>query len=132
MSTSKTVEKIDTVVKVKKDSVVAVRPLDDLIKGKPIEARSGVSSVRVVYDGRTGNVRAVATSEEREIPVNMERITESSNHTDQVATTKEVVRQESKEFKNGGFAWGVILTLLAVLIVGILLVYRRARDGLIR
>jgi len=132
LTTTKTVEKIDTVLKLKKDSVVAVRPIDDLFKGKPIEARDGNSSVRVTYDGSTGNIRAVGISEAREIPVSMERITESSNKVDQVATTKDIVRAETKEYKNSGFAWGVVLTLVVVLLVVILLVYRRARYGLIR
>lgn len=125
------VEKIDTTVSIKKDSVVAVRPLDDLIKGKPIEATDGGNTVKVSYDPTTGNVRAVGITEAREVPVFMERTTNSDNRTDVAEKKKEFTSTDHKERKNSGYAWGIVTALVAVLIIIVLiLIYRKPRDGL--
>ncbi len=124
-------EKIDTTVKIRKDSVVAVRPLDDLIKGKPIHATDGTNTVKVTYDHTSGNVRAVGITEAREVPVIMERTTKSDNRTDEVATKKEAITTEHTERGANGFQWGFMVAILAViLLVALYVVYRRPRDGL--
>ena len=124
-------EKIDTTVQIRKDSVVAVRPLDDLIKGKPIHATDGTNTVKVTYDPTSGNVRAVGITEAHEVPVIMERTTNSENKTDEVAIKKEAIKTEHTERGSSGFQWGFMVAILAIiLLVALYLVYRRPRDGL--
>lgn len=132
-TTTTTTEKIDTTVKIRKDSVVAVRPLDDLIKGKPIEATDGTNTVRVTYDPASGNVRAVGITEPHSVPVTMYRTKKSDNRTDEVATKKEIVRTEQIERGSSGFQWGFMVAILAIIVlVALYVFYRRPRDGLIR
>jgi preprotein translocase subunit SecG len=124
-------EKVDTSVLIKRDSVVAVRPLDDLLNGKPIKATDGKNTVRVTYDKKSGDIRAVGTTEAHSVPVVVDRITTSDNKTkkDVAIKTKEVVVDE-KRAGNNNFLWGIIVTLSVAVIGLILIISRKARDAL--
>ena len=124
-------EKVDTTVLIKGDSVVAVRPLDDLLQGKPIESTDGKNTVRVTYDKKSGNIRAVGTTETHSVPVVIDRTTTSENKTknDIAFKTKEVI-VEKKRAGSTNFLWGIILTLSIALIGLILIISRKARDAL--
>lgn len=125
-------EKVDTTVTIKRDSVVAVRPIDDLLHGKPIQATDGGSTVRVTYDSISGNVRAVGITEEREVPITIDKTTVETDKTTSVAKSNEAIVQESKERKGANFEWSLILILFIIIavIALYLIFFRRPRDGL--
>lgn len=129
-TTTEITETIDTSITIKSDSVVAIRPLDDLIKGKPIEARDGNNTVRVIFDSGTGMVRAVGTTEARNIPVKAKKIVKTNDQKAIKTKSKEVVTEQTKEKPQ--INWGLIIFLLMILLMAGVFLFRRARDGLIR
>lgn len=124
-------EKVDTSVQIKGDSVVAVRPLDDLLQGKPIKATDGKNTVKVTYDKKTGDVRAVGITEPHQVEVTIDRTTHTKEATqkDDIVKTKDVIVEEKRK-GTSNFLWGIIITLSILVIILILILSKKARDAL--
>lgn len=85
---------VDTTVTVKGNEAVAVRPLEELLSGKPIEAENNWTKVYVTYDPETETVRAEARTEDLEVPVKIDRTTETEATSESVTDSKSEVRSE--------------------------------------
>lgn len=129
-TTTEITETIDTSITIKSDSVVAIRPLDDLIKGKSIEARDGNNTVRVTFDPGTGMVRAVGTTEARNVPVKVHKTVKTNDQKAVATKSKEFVIEQTKEKPNVN--WQLITFLLMILLIAGVFLFRRSRDGLRR
>lgn len=124
---TKITEKADTTVRIQGDTAKATKPLDNLIKGDTLKAKSNGTSLEVFYNPKTGDLHAKAITEPKDVPILVDRTTEIHNdifekeeaefHT--ATESKDVEREETNVFKQ--FAW--ILALI-VLLAALYFIYR--------
>lgn len=131
MTTKKVVEKVDTTVKVSGGNSNGAKPVDNILKGDSLVIEDNTQRVVVDYDPTTGNIRAKAQVKDRNIPIQIDRTTETSEQINvQRATTEETKHQVTDSKKNigaNGFAWGAITSFLIVFLlmaVGLYLYFR--------
>jgi uncharacterized protein YceK len=123
---------VDTTVTVKGNEAVAVRPLEDLLNGKPIEATNNSTSVSVVFDKATGTIKATGRTEDRNVDVKINRTTEIKGKTavesDYKSETKlkEAIKTEHKTVEHKSkFWWGFAVAVISIFLLVILILLGR-------
>lgn len=134
MTTKKVVEKVDTTVKISGGKSNGAKPVDNIVKGDSLVIEDNTQRVVVDYDPLTGNIRAKAVVYDRDVPVQMDRVTETTDqvelHRNAEQETKHEITEKKNEVGADGFAWGAITSFLIVFLlmaVGLYLYFRFVR-----
>ena len=117
-------EKADTTITVLGSEASATRQLDDLVTGKPITAEVNGTSVEVKYDKATGEVKAMARTKPRQVPVQIERTTVATEQVQQDVKAEQEQKQTTQVVEKEFSYWKWIIIVALIFIVVYIIVWR--------
>jgi hypothetical protein len=120
---TKITEKADTTVRIKGDTAKATKPLENLVKGDTLRAKTNGTSLNVFYNPKTGDVHAEAITEPKDVPIVVDRTTETQNDIREqeerdfhsATEDKQIDREETELLKDA--TWLIVVGLITLLVL---------------
>lgn len=123
-----TTEVADTNILVKGDTARTYTPLKSILFGKEVRTRSGATSITAVYNPKTDNIEIEAVTDDRSIPVSINKTTVSESEstskvTSETNTETSTSNKDVKRDNSPGF-WFWFWPVLIIVLVLVYLIHR--------